>query len=397
MARPNVTVYIDDQSYVIPGTESGSLVRAGMPSYHGLIQAVGNTAENNNGVMVVESITDWFARLSSNEPVHGATGAFDGTGNASGGLTANRWVTGPAEPWKQEWYAAHNYLQYGGVLVVGATGSQNHTTDGHTTLKDGSIALDCVFGASGSASDVAGIATARRDIVAVVTADTGTAIFAGNNDEFTFCIYGSKRHLDVTRGIDNTDGTNTFITSSCAADVAGCIARNDKVAYPWYSPAGFKRGQILNVVNLVDSPTDGEMDTMYALKVNPVVTFPGEGTMLFGDKTGASPTSTFSRINVARLFIYLKKVIGAAARAKLFEINDSATRASFINAVNPILRNVQGGRGLYDYKIVCDDSNNTSSMIDSNQFAADIFLKPTKSINFMKITFTNKNTEDALG
>ena len=138
------------------------------------------------------------------------------------------------------------------------------------------------------------------------------------------------------------------------------------------------------------------MDTLYDNKINPIVTFPGEGTVLFGDKTLADGTSTLSRINVSRLFIYLKKTIGAAARGKLFELNDSTTRASFVNAVSPLLRNIQARRGLYDFRVVCDDTNNTDALIDANQFIADIYLKPTKSINFIRITFTNKNTADDL-
>jgi len=174
------------------------------------------------------------------------------------------------------------------------------------------------------------------------------------------------------------------------------MARTDAVADPWWSPAGFKRGQILGTVRLWDNPTDAEMDTMYDANINPVVTFPGEGTVLFGDKTQASSSSTLSRINISRLFIHLKKTIGAAARDKLFELNDEDTRRSFRNAVDPFLRSIQARRGLYDYKIVCDESNNTSGIIDSNNFVADIFIKPTKSINFIRIRFVNKNTADGL-
>ena len=174
------------------------------------------------------------------------------------------------------------------------------------------------------------------------------------------------------------------------------MARTDALADPWWSPAGFRRGQILNIVRLEDNPVDAEMDTAYDLKINPVVTFPGEGTVLFGDKTLAPNSSTLSRINVSRLFIFLKKTIGAAARDKLFELNDFETRMSFVNAVNPLLRRIKAGRGLYDYRVVCDESNNTGDIVDSNQFVADIFIKPTKSINFIRIRFVNKNTDDEL-
>ncbi|MAE81597.1 MAG: hypothetical protein CMB80_02585 [Flammeovirgaceae bacterium] len=405
MARANVKVIIDDQSYVIPSSESGSSVRGGMPSIGGLIGAVGYTAERKSGIMTIEDISDWMHRLTAKDPIETAADGANHVGNLVGG-TGSRWPAGPTGSWKNEWWAAHNYLQYGGILIVGGTGSEQHTSDGYTTLKDKAIPLDVVFAATGDEAgaiqtQVGGIGSYRQDVVAVLPdrmagGDQGniTSVVAeGNADEFNITVFGAKRHLDVTRGTNESSDPD-FVVSSCAADVAGCIARNDKLRDPWWSPAGFRRGQILDVVNLVYNPNDSEQDTLYEAKVNPIVTFPGEGTVLFGDKTGADATSTLSRINISRLFIYLKKTIGAAARSKLFEMNDSATRASFVNAVTPFLRNIQAGRGLYDFRVVCDTSNNPAALVDANQFNADIFIKPTKSINFIRITFTNKNTAD---
>ena len=131
--------------------------------------------------------------------------------------------------------------------------------------------------------------------------------------------------------------------------------------------------------------------------MNPVVTFPGEGTILFGDKTNKAATSTLSRINVARLFLYLKKVIGTSARSLLFEQNDEITRNLFINAVTPLLETIRGQRGITDFRVICDESNNTADIVDSNQFVADIFIKPTKSINFIRLRFTNKSEGAELG
>ena len=161
--------------------------------------------------------------------------------------------------------------------------------------------------------------------------------------------------------------------------------------------AGARRGRILDVIKLAKELTDSEQDTLYDAGINPVVSFAGEGTLLFGDKTGAAATSTLSRINVARLFLYLKNIIGRAARTILFELNDSSTRNLFINAVTPVLRNIQGGRGITDYRVICDESNNTSDVIDANQFIADILIKPTKSVNFVRIRFTNKSESADLG
>ena len=417
MARPNVTIIVEDQSFFIPNTESGSLVRGGMPSTNDLIGAIGTTAEYAAGLMTLESVSDLMSRLNTNEPMILATdeGVNDGFpfyhlvpgstyeyvhGNSYAGLTFSRWSQGPTGDWKNEWWAAHNFLQYGGVLVVAADGTESQYATGVAALTDKGIALDVVFGATGTAT-CTDIATTRGDCVAINNASlpASSAVHVGNADEFNICVFGQKKHLNISRTTSNDYGTAdspNYITTNIAADVAGCIARNDKLGDPWWSPAGFKRGTILDVVSLIDNPSDPEMDDMYDLKINPVTTFPGEGTVLFGDKTGAEPSSTLSRINVSRLFIYLKKTIGAAARDKLFEFNDEITRASFVNAVVPVLQTIQSRRGLYDYKVVCDETNNTTNIIDSNQFVADVFIKPAKSINFIKLTFTNKSTGDDL-
>ena len=417
MARPNVTVVIDDQSFVVPNTEGGSLTRAGLPSVYGLVLALGNTAERKSGTMTIVSPMDWVKRLTTDEQTAGDgwTDNPDHRSHSGGsGTTGPRWPYGPTAEWKNEWWAVHNYLQYGGVCVVGATGTQENTSDGYTTLKDKQIPLDLVFaatGGSGYITSVSNIASVRQDCVAVLPAiqdsggsneghvalSSGDAAISGSQDEYNITVFGNKKHLDITRGINDADNEANYIRTCLAPDVAGCIARTDRDAYPWFSPAGFKRGRILDVVRLEENPNEGMQDIMYDANINPVVTFPGEGTVLFGDKTGKDESSTLSRINVSRLFIHLKKTIGAAARAILFELNDVTTRASFVNAVTPMLDNIQARRGLYDFRVVCDRTNNTDALIDANQFVADIYLKPTKSINFIKVTFTNKNTADDLG
>ena len=170
-------------------------------------------------------------------------------------------------------------------------------------------------------------------------------------------------------------------------DIAGLAARTDYAQDPWYSPAGASRGQIKNVVKLAFSPNKTERDTLYQSGVNPVVTFPGQGTQLFGDKTLLAAPSAFDRINVRRLFIVLEKAIAVAAKAQLFEFNDAFTRQQFKNAVEPFLRDVQGRRGVTDFRVVCDETNNTAEVIDRNEFAADIFIKPNRSFNFINLTF----------
>jgi len=170
-------------------------------------------------------------------------------------------------------------------------------------------------------------------------------------------------------------------------DVAGLCARTDYTNDPWFSPGGLNRGQIKNVVRLAFNPTKAQRDELYKNGVNPVVTFPGEGTVLFGDKTLMARPSAFDRINVRRLFIVLEKSIATAAKFQLFEFNDSFTRAQFKNLVEPFLRDVQGRRGITDFRVKCDESNNTGEVIDRNEFIADIFIKPNRSINFITLNF----------
>jgi hypothetical protein len=170
-------------------------------------------------------------------------------------------------------------------------------------------------------------------------------------------------------------------------DIAGICARTDFTADPWFSPGGFNRGQVKNVIKLAVTPSKPERDLLYKAGVNPVVTFPGQGTVLFGDKTLLAKPSAFDRINVRRLFIVLEKSIATAAKFQLFEFNDSFTRAQFKNLVEPFLRDVQGRRGIIDFRVKCDDANNTGEVIDRNEFVADIFIKPNRSINFITLTF----------
>lgn len=170
-------------------------------------------------------------------------------------------------------------------------------------------------------------------------------------------------------------------------DTAGLCVRTDFVADPWFSPSGFNRGQIKNVIKLAFSPSATDRDTLYKKGVNPVVTFPGQGTVLYGDKTLLTRPSAFDRINVRRLFIVLEKAIATAAKFQLFEFNDAFTRAQFRNLVEPFLRDVQGRRGITDFKVVCDETNNTGEVIDKNEFVADIYIKPARSINFIQLNF----------
>ena len=175
-------------------------------------------------------------------------------------------------------------------------------------------------------------------------------------------------------------------------DVAGTCANTDIVTDPWFSPAGFNRGQIRGAVKLAYDPKQAHRDTLYKARINPVVNFSGQGVHLFGDKTALTKPSAFDRINVRRLFIVLEKAIATASKFQLFEFNDEFTRAQFRNLVEPFLRDVQGRRGITDFSVVCDASNNTGEVIDRNEFIADIFIKPARSINFITLNFIATRT-----
>ena len=231
------------------------------------------------------------------------------------------------------------------------------------------------------------ICEVRRDCVAFISPElSDTTVdniinFTGTLSSSTFAVvdsgykYQYDKYADVYRWIPLN------------ADVAGLCARTDDVRDPWFSPAGYNRGNIKNVVKLLVNPSKAQRDLLYKNSINPVVTQPGQGTVLFGDKTFTSTVSAFDRINVRRLFIVLEKTIGTAAKSTLFEFNDDFTRAQFTNLVEPFLRDVQGRRGIYDFKVVCDETNNTAQVIDSNQFVGDIYIKPARSINFIQLNF----------
>jgi phage tail sheath protein FI len=175
-------------------------------------------------------------------------------------------------------------------------------------------------------------------------------------------------------------------------DTAGCTANAELVAEAWFSPAGLNRGNIRSAVGLAYNPSQTQRDTLYRNRVNPVCSFPGEGTLLWGDKTALARNSAFNRINVRRLFNFIEDAIERAAKAVLFEFNDEFTREQFVGMVEPFLRDVQGRRGITDFQVVCDETNNTGQVIDANEMRADIYIKPARSINFITLTFVATRT-----
>ena len=247
-------------------------------------------------------------------------------------------------------------------------------------------------GAEVIAEDLISIANARKDCMAFISPpieDTvGSSTPAANVKAFADGLTSTSYAACDSTALyvyDKYNDVYRYIAAS--GHMAGLCANTDSVADAWFSPAGVNRGQLLGVTKLAFNPKKADRDTLYKARVNPIVSLPGQGTLLFGDKTLLSRPSAFDRINVRRLFIALEKAISTAAKAQLFEFNDEFTRAQFRNLVEPFLRDVKGRRGLTDFSVVCDTTNNTSQVIDTNKFVADIFIKPARSINFISLNF----------
>jgi phage tail sheath protein FI len=246
------------------------------------------------------------------------------------------------------------------------------------------------------------VAEVRKDCVVFVSPQDVTSgdIIIGNTSESIDAINEYRDELPSTSYAVMDSGckyqydryNDKYRWVPLNGDVAGLCARTDYTNDPWFSPGGYNRGQIKNVVKLAVNPGKTERDNLYKNGVNPVVNFPGQGVVLFGDKTLQAKPSAFDRINVRRLFIVLEKAIATAAKYQLFEFNDDFTRAQFKNLVEPFLRDVQGRRGIIDFRVKCDDTNNTGEVIDRNEFVADIFIKPARSINFITLNFVAART-----
>ena len=262
-----------------------------------------------------------------------------------------------------------------GLIIAGA-GDKTHI-DNLITIAENR--KDSVVFASPERSDVVGVANANTQKSNVIDffnqINSSSYIVFDSGYKYTY-----DRYNDVYR----------FVPLN--GDIAGLSARTDLIADAWFSPAGFNRGIVRGAVKLAFNPTKAQRDELYRARVNPVATFPGQGTVLFGDKTGLSAPSAFDRINVRRLFITLEKAISTASKFQLFEFNDEFTRANFRNIVEPFLREVQGRRGITDFLVVCDETNNTGEVIDRNEFIAEIFVKPARSINFITLQFIATRT-----
>ena len=330
-------------------------------------------------------------------------------------------------------YNSSNYVFW---MLHNASGSNWGTAAAGTTFTDVTAVSDVSLssGADGSAATIAQVKSAYEKFQDAETTDVGLLI-AGSGDSTHIdnlitiaenrkdcVVFASPERSDVVNVAnsatqkDNVVGFFNGISSSSYVffdsgykymydryndvyryvplngDMAGLSARTDMLADAWYSPAGLNRGVVRGAVKLAFNPTKTQRDELYRARVNPVTTFPGQGTVLFGDKTGLKNPSAFDRVNVRRLFIVLEKAISTASKVQLFEFNDEFTRAGFRNMVEPFLREVQGRKGITDYLVVCDETNNTGEVIDRNEFVAEIFVKPARSINFISLQFVATRT-----
>ena len=297
-----------------------------------------------------------------------------------------------------------------GPIVSGLTLFENKEETEVDFILQGSGSYN-EFDCAALANKCIAVAEARKDAVAFVSpyrtafindnANANTNTDAVNSiDEITEKVKGFAGNItSTTYGVIDSGYkymfdrfNNTFRYVPLNGDIAGTCARTSLEQFPWFSPAGTARGAILNAVKLIYNPGQKQRDILYTNRVNPVINSPGAGIVLFGDKTAFGKASAFDRINVRRLFIFLEDAISAAAKDQLFEFNDEITRTNFVNIIEPFLRDVQAKRGIFDFVVICDETNNTAAVIDSNELVADIFIKPARSINFIGLTFVATRT-----
>lgn len=244
------------------------------------------------------------------------------------------------------------------------------------------------------------IANLRKDCIAVISPHRANVVNVTNTDTQTdniisfFSAVSSTSYAVFDSGYKYTYDrfNNKFVYLPCNPDVAGLMVRTAINAYPWFSPAGQERGVLNNAIKLAYNPNKSQRDQLYSQRINAILNQPGSGILLYGDKTALAYASAFDRINVRRLFLTVEQALERTAQSVLFNLNDDLTRANFVNIVTPYLRDVQAKRGLYDFRVICDESNNTPDVIDNNEFRADIYLKPTKSINYVTLTFVATRT-----
>ena len=318
-----------------------------------------------------------------------------------GGHLGNNWGTSSSGIVSYVQMSANlNSVLSGGVDAAPTAANINTAFDQFANPDSVDVSLLMAGATTGTSTPnhLIALAETRKDCVVFVSPEYGDVVNNSGSEttdiQTTVASYTKSSYAVMDSGwkyqYDKYNDVYRWIPLN--GDIAGLCVRTDNERDPWFSPAGLNRGIIKNVVRLAWNPTKANRDALYKLGVNSVVTFPGEGTLLYGDKTLLNRPSAFDRINVRRLFIVLEKTLSRAARSSLFEFNDEFTRAAFVNLVEPYLRDIQGRRGIYDYRVVCDTTNNTPEVIDRNEFVGDIYIKPARSINFIQLNFVAVRT-----
>ena len=380
-------IVVVDQDGGISGT-AGTILEV----FEGLSQA--SDAKTDNGatnyyVDVIYNQSDFIYWMDHETTLANAgssktSQAFDNVGGTATALFTSSLTGGTDDnvPTNGELATAYDLFKAGETVDVNLllTGPSQTNSDATGVTKATAVIDVAEF----RKDVVAFISPASADVLSITDAITQTENVKGFADALSSTSYAV---LDSGYKYQYDKYNDVYRFVPLNGDVAGLCARTDNIADSWFSPAGLNRGQIRGSVKLAYNPNKSQRDTLYRARINPVATFPGQGTVLFGDKTLLSKPSAFDRINVRRLFITLEKAISTASKFQLFEFNDEFTRAQFRNSVEPFLRDVQGRRGLTDFLVVCDDTNNTGEVIDRNEFRADIFIKPNRSINFITLNF----------
>ena len=312
-------------------------------------------------------------------------------GNAAAGLMFSKKLVGGSDgtlgaaAFQDGWNIFSDTEQEDVSLLITGAGGATLTEENQNTVKGHVVDIattrkDCVAFISPNKSDVVNATSEATKLDNLTNRATGFRNSNVNkNTSYAFMDSGWKYQYDKH--------TKRYVWVPLNGDAAGLVARTDQERDAWWSPAGYNRGQIKNITKLAYNPSKAHRDSLYLQQYNPVVSFPGQGTLLFGDKTMQTRPSAFDRINVRRLFIVLEKAISTAAKFQLFEFNDAFTRAQFRNMVEPFLRDVKGRRGITDFIVICDETNNPGSVVDRNEFVGDIYVKPTRSINFIQLNF----------
>jgi len=337
---------------------------------------------------VINQTSEYVYLLNLVDSTHAAFGQSSSAGNTyTGTATTDIVIAGGVNSetlTATEILAGHDLFEDKDIVEVDFLIAPDATSSAHTTIVNDLVAnaaarKDCIAVASPKRSDIVGQTNA-----ATITTNIETTANALTNSSYLVLDGGYLKVYDKYN--------DQYIQIPASSSTAGIMAATDRDRAPWFSPAGQRRGTYLGVTAIDYIPTKAQRDTLYKAGVNPVANIPGQGIVLFGDKTKLARPSAFDRINVRRLFLVLERAISRAAESVLFEFNDEFTRAEFVNIVEPLLREVQGRRGITDFRVVCDESNNTAAVIDRNEFIASIFIKPARSINYVTLNFVAVRT-----